>query len=233
MSEKEIGEVLSRMGNEVVSLVATSRNLGENYAKLVELLGGSSGNGNGKYKEVGGFRDRVILEHRDKDGNLIERDKDGNLITQRVGGNPPGTRDSGWQDHKCLTNFGFAEVTALMLTDVGGTAFDYIGIGTGAVAADPTDTDLGAEEARKAGTGTQQTTDVANDTAQIIATFAAADGLAGVDAITEGGVLNGASPGVHPAVHMLCRQTWAALNIDWDSGDTLACTWKVQAKQGA
>lgn len=215
MSEKEVNEVLSRMGNEVVSLIATSRNLGENYAKLVELLGAPPGDGHGKYKETASFRDRVILEHRDKDGNLIAK------------------RDSGWQEHECLTNFGFAEVTALMLTDIGGTAFDFIGIGTGAVGADPTDTDLGVEEARKAGAGTQQTEDVANDVAQIIASFAAADGLAGVDAITESGVLNGASPGVHPAVHMLCRQVFAVLNIDWDAADTLQVTWKVQAKQGA
>lgn len=230
---KEVNEVLNRMGNEVVSLVATSRNLGENYAKLVELLGAPPGNGHGKYKETAGFRDRVILEHRDKDGNLIERDKDGNLTAQQKDGNPIGIRDSGWQDHKCLTNFGFAETSGLLLTDIGGTAFDFIGIGTGAVAADPTDTDLGAEEARKAGTGTQQTTAVADDTAQLVDSFAAADGLAGVDAITESGVLNGASPGVHPAVHMLCRQVFAVLNIDWDSDDTLAITWKVQAKQGA
>lgn len=212
MSGKEIGEVLSRMGNEVVSLIATSRNLGENYAKLVELLGAPPGDG---HKETAGFRDRVILEHRDKGGNLIAK------------------RDSGWKEHECLTNVGFAEVTALMLTDIGGTDFDFIGIGTGAVAADPTDTDLGAEEARKAGTGTQETEDVADDTAQIIATFAAADGLAGTDAITESGVLNGAAPGVHPAVHMLCRQVFAILNINWDAGDSLAVTWKVQAKQGA
>ncbi|GAI31610.1 unnamed protein product, partial [marine sediment metagenome] len=99
---KEVNEVLSMMGNEVVSLVATSRNLGENYAKLVELLGMPPGNGHGKYKENAGFRDRVILEHRDKDGNLIAK------------------RDSGWQEHRCLTNTGFAEVSALLLIDVGG-----------------------------------------------------------------------------------------------------------------
>lgn len=210
---KEVNEVLSRMGNEVVSLIATSRNLGENYARLVELLGAPPGNGHKEYKETAGFRDRVILEHFDKNGNLIAK------------------RDSGWEEHECLTNTGFAEVSALLLTDIGGTPFDFIGIGTGAAAALATDTDLGVEEARKAGAGTQQTTTVANDTAQIIATFALADGLAGVDAITESGVLNG-DPGVHPAVVMLCRQVFAALNIDWDSGDTLQVTWKVQAKQG-
>ena len=207
---KEVNEVLSRMGNEVVSLIATSRNLGENYAKLVELLGAPPGNG--KYKESAGFRDRVILEHRDKDGNLIAK------------------RDSGWQEHECLTNVGFAEVSALMLTDVGGTAFDFIGIGTGAVAAGPADTDLGALVKRKAGDGTQETTDVADDTAQITATFSkAVDGLTGTDEITESDVMNAAAfPGIE-----LCRQVFGILSIDWDSLDTLAVTWKVQAKQGA
>lgn len=206
---KEVNEVLSRMGNEVVSLIATSRNLGENYAKLVELLGAPPGDGNG-HKEGAGFRDRVITEHRDKDGNLISR------------------RDSGWQDHECLTDTGFASVAGLLLTDVGDTAYDYLAIGTGAVAADPTDATLGGEEGRKAGTGTRQTTDVANDTAQVQATFSDADGLAGVDAITEVGMFNGT-----PAGTMLMRQVFAVQNIDWDSGDTYQVTVKIQAKQGA
>ncbi|GAJ06819.1 unnamed protein product, partial [marine sediment metagenome] len=207
MSEKakEVNEVLSRMGNEVVSLIATSRNLGENYAKLVELLGAPPGNG---YKETAGFRDRVILVHRDKDGKVIA------------------TRDSGWQDHKCLTNTGFASVAGLLLTDVGDTAYDYIGIGTGVVAADPTDTDLGTPVKRKAGTGTRETTTVANDTAQIVVTFAAADTLSGTQAITESGVMNAAEAGT-----MACRQTFDPMNLNWDAGDSLQVTWKVQAKQ--
>ncbi len=209
MSEKakEVNEVLSRMGNEVVSLIATSRNLGENYAKLVELLGAPPGNG---YKETAGFRDRVILVHRDKEGKVIA------------------TRDSGWQDHKCLTNTGFASVAGLLLTDVGDTAYDYIGIGTGVVAADPTDTDLGTPVKRKAGTGTRETTTVANDTAQIVVTFAAADTLSGTQAITESGVMNAAAAGT-----MGCRQTFDPMNMNWDAGDNLQVTWKVQAKQGA
>ncbi|GAI95792.1 unnamed protein product, partial [marine sediment metagenome] len=155
---KEINEVLGRMGNEVVSLIATCRNLGENYAKLVELLAALP---SAKYEEMAGFRDRVILEHRDKVGNLIA------------------VRDSGWQEHECLTNTGFASVAGLLLIDVGDTGYDYIGIGTGVVAADPTDTDLGTPVKRKAGTGTRQTTAVANDTSQIVVTFAAADTLSG------------------------------------------------------
>ncbi len=208
MSEKEINEVLSRMGNEVVSLIATSRNLGEDYAKLVELLTAPSGNGHKKEANV--YRDRLITEHRDKDGNLISK------------------RDSDWHDHECLTNTGFASTAGLLLTDIGDTAYDYIGIGTGAVAADPTDTDLGANVKRKAGTGTRQTTTVADDTSQIIVSFAAADGLAGTDAITESGVMNAGVAGT-----MLCRQVFAVQNIDWDAGDTYQVTWQVQSKQGA
>jgi hypothetical protein len=207
MSEQETGEVLTRMGNEVVSLIATSRNLGEDYARLIDLLSKASGNG---YKELAGFRDRVILEHRDKDGNLIA------------------SRDSGWQEHRCLTNTGFAEVAGLILADVGGIAFDYIGIGTGTTAAAATDTALETEVKRKAGTGTRATTTVTNDTAQLVVTFAAADTLSGTDAVTESGVLNASSAGT-----LLCRQTFAALNINWDAGDSLQTTWKVQAKQGA
>ena len=207
---KEVNEVLSRMGNEVVSLIATSRNLGENYAKLVELLGAPPGDG---HKEGAGFRDRLITEHRDKDGKLISR------------------RDSGWQEHECLTNVGFAEVSGLLLTDVGGTAFDFIGIGTddGSTAAAATNTDLDTLVKRKAGDGTQQTTDVADDTSQIIATFSkAVDGLTGTDAIKESDVMNSAAAGTE-----LCRQTFAVQNINWDAGDTYQVTWKVQAKQGA
>ncbi len=204
---KEVNEVLSRMGNEVVSLIATSRNLGENYAKLVELLGAPAGDG---HKEEAGFRDRLITEHRDKDGKLISR------------------RDSGWRDHECLCNLGFKETAGLLLTDVGGTAFDYIGIGTGTTGALATDIILEAEVKRKAGTGTRVTVAVTDDTAKLVVTFAAADTLSGTDAITESGVLNAAVAGT-----LLCRQTFAVQNINWDAGDSYAVTWLTQAKQGA
>ncbi len=232
MSE-EIDDVLGRLGNEVISILGMSRNLGSDYKKLIAMLSKTpEGRKLAKqiiksFGEAGELRDRVILEHRDKDGNLIERDKDGNLTAQQKDGNPIGIRDSGWQ-HRCLTNTGFASVAGLLLTDVGDTAYDYIGIGTGVVAADPTDTDLGTPVKRKVSTGTRQTTAVANDTAQLIATFAAADTLSGTDAITESGVMNAGAAGT-----MICRQVFAALNINWDAGDTLQITWKIQAKQGA
>ncbi|GAJ04789.1 unnamed protein product, partial [marine sediment metagenome] len=130
--DERLRETLNRMGNNIVSLIALSRNLGIDYDDLVRLLAGQDRK---TFKEPADLRDRLILEHRDKDGNLIERDENFNLIARRVDGNPIGIRDSGWQNHRCLTNAGFAVVAGLLLTDVGGTAFDYIAIGTGAVAA--------------------------------------------------------------------------------------------------
>lgn len=211
---EDLNDVLGRIGNDVVSMIGIGRNLGSDYEKLIAMLSKTpEGRKLAKhlvkgFGEQAGIRDRLILEHRDKDGKLIAK------------------RDSGWQ-HRCLTNTGFASVAGLLLTDVGDTAYDYIGIGTGIVAADPTDTDLGTPVKRKAGAGTRQTTAVANDTAQIIVTFAAADTLSGTDAITESGVMNAAAAGT-----MICRQTFAALNINWDAGDTLQLTWKIQCKAG-
>lgn len=199
---KEINEILGRMGNEILSLIAISRNLGDGYTKLVNLLKGPGVN------ENLGFSDRLIIERRDKNGNLLEM------------------RDSGWSPNG-ITNAGFAEIAGLMLTDVGGTAFDYIAIGTGTTAFDPTQTALVTEIKRKAGTGSRVTTTVTNDTAQLTATFSSADGLTGTSAVTESGIFNDATGGT-----MLCRQTFAALNMNWDAGDNLSITWKVKVQQG-
>lgn len=218
MSE-DLNETLGRMGNGIMSLIGTSRNLGSDYQKLIELLTKMPGGGKAferEGKEPMQIRDRLTAVVRTKDGK-IKLDEKGQ----------PMIRDTGWSPNG-LTNTGFAEITALMLTDVGGTAFDYIGIGTGTTAFVATQTDLITPVKRKAGTGTQVTTTVTNDTAQLVATFAAADTLSGTDAITESGVFNAASAGT-----MLCRQVFTALSIDWDAGDTLQMTWKVQAKQGA
>ncbi|GAI42163.1 unnamed protein product [marine sediment metagenome] len=215
---EDLNETLGRMGNSIMSLIGTSRNLGSDYQKLIERLtrmpGGKPFAKEGK--EPMQIRDRMTAVVRTKDGK-IKLDENGQ----------PMVRDTGWSLNG-LTNTGFAEITALMLTDVGGTAFDYIGIGTGVTAFDPAQTDLITPVKRKAGTGTQETTAVADDTAQIVVTFAAADTLSGTQAITESGVMNAAAAGT-----MLCRQKFDPLNINWDAGDTLQVTWKVQAKQGA
>jgi len=151
--------------------------------------------------------DRVIVVVKDKDGNIKQE------------------YDSGWSVNG-ITNVGKAEVAGLILTDVGGTPFDYIGIGTGTTAFSPEQTGLISEVKRKAGTGTRVTTTTTNDTAQLVAIFSSADGLSGTHAITESGVFNASTGGV-----MLCRQVFTAVNVNWDAGDTLQVTWKIQVAQ--
>jgi len=202
-----LDRILSRMGNNILSLIGLTRNIGDDYQQLLTELRKLLEN-TGEHKERMAVRDRVILEVRDKNGRLKQK------------------YDSGWSLNG-ITNAGFAEVAGLLLTDVGGTAFDYIAIGTGTTSFDPTQTTLVSEISRKAGTGSRVTTSVTNDTAQLQAQFSSADGLSGTSAVTESGVFNASSGGT-----MLCRQTFSALNIDWDAGDTLTVTWKIQVKQG-
>jgi len=146
----------------------------------------------------------------------IVKDKYGNVLQEHFG-------------EDLITTAGKAAVAALILTDVAEDAFDYIAIGSGATAANVADTTLDAEIKRAAGVGTRVTTAVTNDTAQIVYTFSSGvpAGLNGTStgsqAVEESGVLNASSAG-----DLLCRQTFSALNIDWDAGDTLQITWKIQ-----
>jgi limonene-1,2-epoxide hydrolase len=138
-------------------------------------------------------------------------DKDGNLKDMR-------------RVVDLIVNAGLAEVAALLLADVSGTAFDYIAIGTGTTAPSASDTALEFETHRVAATGSRVTTNVTDDTAQLVATFS---GYSGTEAITEAGVFNAAAGGI-----MLCRQTFNALNVDWDAGDSVEITEKIVC-QGA
>ena len=211
MSE-DLTRILGRLGNDIVGINTHARNLADDYQQLLkmldEMLKARADRKELKRVEPQGMADRVTLRVFTKDGKLKQE------------------YDSGWSPNG-ITNVGFAEVAGLILLDVGGTAFDYIAIGTGTTAFDPTQTALVSEVIRKAGTGSKTTTSVTDDTAQLVTTFSSADGLSGSHAITESGVFNAASGGV-----MLCRQTFSALNIDWDAGDTLQVTWKIQIKQG-
>jgi hypothetical protein len=210
----ELNGTIERMGNEIMSLIGTTKNLSIDYQKLIDILAKlpqpreSPQQQEAKPKEPMGMRDRVILTVRDKEGNVKQE------------------YDSGWRENG-LTNAGFAEVAGLITLDVGGTAFDYIAIGTGTTTFDPTQTALANEIKRKAGTGTRVTTAVTNDTHQLVTTFSSADGLSGTSAVTESGEFNSSSGGT-----MLDRQVFSALNINWDAGDTLQVTWRVQVKQG-
>ncbi len=103
------------------------------------------------------------------------------------------------------------------------TPAKYIAIGTGTVAPAAGDTALGTEITTGGGaravatTLDRVTTTVTNDTARAILTFSFTASFA----VTEAGLLDAASAG-----NLLCRQTFAAVNVV--SGDSLQITWKVQ-----
>jgi len=198
-----VARALRRMGISIGTIVGIGRMLAEDYELLLNLLLGEKGG----YREGMGIRDRCIVVKLNEDGEIVEK------------------RDTGWSLNG-ITNAGLALVAGLLLTDVGGTPFDYIAIGTGTNSFSPSQTALVSEVKRKAGTGSRVTTSVTNDTAQLVASFSSADGLTGSHAIAESGVFNAGTGGT-----MLCRQTFAVLNINWDQGDSLQVTWKIQIKQ--
>lgn len=117
-----------------------------------------------------------------------------------------------------LTYVGMAEVAGLLLTDVGGTAFDYIAIGEGTPSGAGA-TALGNEYLREAGTGTRITTAQTNDTAVLESTFSIGKDCT----ITEDGVFNAASAGT-----LLCYGTFS---LPVKNGDTLKSRWEIQIKE--
>ncbi len=98
------------------------------------------------------------------------------------------------------------------------TDFLYVGIGEGTTVAATTQTDLITPfQVRVASVNTIVTTTWTNDTSQHSATF----DITGPGAITESGLFNLSSAGT-----MLCRQTFAALNLI--NGDQLIVIWKIK-----
>ncbi len=163
-------------------------------------------------KDSFGMHDSMILVCRRKDGSIkwiIDTDKD------------PLKSNS-------ISKFGMAQMAGLFLTDVGGDAFDFIGIGTDNTAESKDHSDLVAAVKRKAGDGTRTTTTETNDTSQLVVTFVPADTLTGTDEIQEAGVFTAVSNGV-----MAFRKIFTAKSVNWDDGDTLEVTAKCQMKQGA
>jgi hypothetical protein len=164
-----------------------------------------------KKKEELGMVDQMILVCRRRDGSVkwtIDTAKE--------------------KKSNSMAKTGMAQVAGLILTDVGGTAFDYVGIGTSTAAESADHTDLQTPLKRKAGTGTRVTTTFTNDTAQLVATFSSGDTLSGSSAVAEAGVFTAATAGV-----MLFRKIFTAKTVNWDDGDTLEVTAKCQMKQGA
>ncbi len=158
------------------------------------------------------MHDQMILVCRRKDGSIkwrIDTDKD------------PMKSNS-------ISKFGMANMAGLFLTDVGGTAYDYIGIGTSSTAESKDHADLVAPVKRKAGVGTQVTITETNDTAQIVTSFSSGDTLSGTDAICEAGVFTAASNGI-----MHFRKIFTAKSVNWNDGDTLEVTARCKMVQGA
>lgn len=123
--------------------------------------------------------------------------------------------------------------TATVLTNAGkaittnrikgaGTEPVYVGVGTGATGAARTavvaDTALStAVESRVAGTSTQQTTSVTNDTYQVVGTVTATASRA----VDEAGLFDASSAG-----NMYLSATFPVVNLS--SGDSIQATLKVQ-----
>jgi hypothetical protein len=115
-----------------------------------------------------------------------------------------------------VVNSGKAQVAALILTDVGGTAFDYLALGTSNTAPAAAQTTLVAELYRTAGTGTRITTSVANDTARLSGSFA----ITGSATLREMGILNSSSTGI-----LLARATFSDLAVN--NADTVNAIYNI------
>ena len=167
-------------------------------------------------KEKLGMADQMILVCRRKDGTI-------KWITDTK------VDPIGMKGHS-MANTGLAIVAGLILLDVAGTAFDFVGIGDSSTAESATHTALQAATNKKykAATGTRVTTTLANDTAQLVATFSSADSLTGTWSVCESGVFNAVAAGV-----MLFRKIFTAKSCNWTAGDSLEVTAKCQMKQGA
>ncbi|MBI4160056.1 hypothetical protein HY504_02725 [Candidatus Wolfebacteria bacterium] len=181
----------------------------------------------------GRFRIKQNVQYvlRDKNGNFKRLFQPNKLATWLIGHGVISPRIS--KIPFLFGNFAERMVISNLVVDAGKAAvaglingvitnfFEYIAIGTGTVAPAAGDTALGAEittggGARAAGTTSRVTTDVTNDTAQVVLTF----NFTASFAVTESGVLDSAAAGI-----LLARQTFSAINVV--SGDSLQVTWKL------
>lgn len=122
-----------------------------------------------------------------------------------------------------ITNTGIAGIAGLIIQSGSTAPFSYIAIGTSTATASSTQTTLTSEIStgggeRGAGTLSRVTTDITNDTAQILKTFTFT--TTGSFAITEAGVFNASASGT-----MLCRQVFTAITVT--TNDTLDVTYKI------
>lgn len=124
-----------------------------------------------------------------------------------------------------ITNEGMGTTAKLMTADVGETAYDYIGIGTGTTGASASDTWLETEDQVSAATGTTITTTQSDDTMQLVVD---AFSFGSSKAITEAIIANA---GTDVGGECLARWTFSAMNVT--SSDELKVTATVQVKQGS
>lgn len=130
------------------------------------------------------------VEVKDKDGNVKDSRELKNLVV---------TAGLGYIASR------MKEATADVMT--------HMAIGTDNTAAAAGDTTLGTEAARQALTSTT----VSSNTVEYVASFAAGTGTG---AITEAGVLNGASGGT-----LLCRTVFSVVNKG--ASDSMTITWTI------
>jgi len=115
-----------------------------------------------------------------------------------------------------IMNAGKAVVSGLIVKDIGEDAFDYLAIGTDNTAPNATQSALIAETYRVAGTGSQETTTVTDDTARLTASMSITDS----NVFAEAGVFNSSSTG-----DMLARTTFSATTAS--DGDTVNIGYDV------
>ena len=150
--------------------------------------------------------------------------RDGKVIDRRV--TLGHSRLAVWIS-KLLAKLGFKRYTIDLITNAGkaavaqliGGQFTYVAIGTddgSTLALDASNTALGNEVDRKSGSVSYETTNVDNDTVRIEATF----DFSSDTTVQESGVFDADTGGT-----MLCRQTFAALNMK--AGDQLIMIWKI------
>lgn len=125
-----------------------------------------------------------------------------------------------------IVDSGAAGIAGLIIQTGSTSPFSYIAIGTSTMAAATTDTALYSElttggAARALATLSRITTDVTNDTAQLVKTFTFT--TTGTYAITEAGVFNLAA--TSGSATMLCRQTFTAINVV--ATETLEVTYRL------
>ena len=133
---------------------------------------------------------KLTVEIKDKQGNVKETRELKNLVVDT----------------------GLAFIASRM-KDATATAMSHMAIGTGTSAAASGNTALGTEAARVALTSTT----VTSNAVAYVCSFAAGTGTG---AITEAGILNGASGGT-----LLCRTVFSVVNKG--ASDSMTITWTV------